>query len=153
VDPQLPAEEIVPLRQRVEGSLAGQRFLSILLGTFATVALILATGGIYASMLYTVGQRRQEMGIRLALGGGSGRVVGLVLRGGLILTMLGIGIGLAASYGFSTILQSWLWGVSATDRVTLITVVLLLGTSALLATLIPALKAARTDPLDTLKVE
>jgi putative ABC transport system permease protein len=153
VDPQLPAEEIVPMRQRVETSLASQRFLSILLGTFATVALILATGGIYASMLYTVGQRRQEMGIRLALGGGSGRVVGLVLRGGLVLTVLGIGIGIAVSVGFSTILRSWLWGVSPTDRVTLIGVVLLLGTSALLATLIPALKAARTSPLDTLKVE
>lgn len=153
VDPDLPVEEIVPMRHRVEASLAGQRFLSILLGTFAGVALILATGGIYASMLYTVGQRQREMGIRLALGGGSGRVVGLVLRSGLVLTAMGIAIGAAVSMGLAHLLRSWLWGVSATDQVTFFGVSAVLAAAALVATLIPALKAARSNPLDTLKVE
>jgi putative ABC transport system permease protein len=152
-DPNLPVEEIVPMRQRVEASTAGQRFLSILLGTFAAIALILATGGIYATMLQSVGQRRQEMGIRMALGAGGSQVVGLVLKSGMGLTAVGIGIGIAASLGLTQLLRFWLFGIGVVDPVTLAGVVAVLGTGALLACLIPALKAARADPLETLKVE
>ena len=153
VDPTLPVEEIVPMSLRVEASLIGQRFLTILLGTFACVALLLATGGIYASMLYSVGQRRQEMGIRMALGARGGQVVGLVLRNGLGVTLTGVILGLGASLAFSRLLQSFLYGVSVVDTVTLVSVVLTLTTAALLACLVPAVRAARTDPLETLKVE
>ncbi len=152
-DPGLPVEEIVPLRQRVEASMAGQRFLSVLLGTFAGIALLLATGGIYATMLQTVGQRRQEMGIRMALGAKGGQVVGLVLKGGMGLTAIGIGFGIAASLGLTQVLRFWLFGIGVIDPVTLAAVVAVLGTGALLACLIPAVKAARADPLETLKVE
>ena len=138
---------------RVEASLIGQRFLTILLGTFAGVALLLATGGIYASMLYSVGQRRQEMGIRMALGAKGGQVVGLVLRNGLGVTLTGVILGLGASLAFSRLLQSFLYGVSVVDTVTLVSVTLTLTTAALLACLVPAVRAARTDPLETLKVE
>jgi len=152
-DPGLPVEEIVPMRQRVEASIAGQRFLSMLLGAFAFIALILATGGIYATMLQMVGQRRQEMGIRMALGAKGRQVVGLVLKGGMGLTAVGIGIGIAASFGLTQVLRFWLFGIGVVDPVTLGVVVLVLGTGALLACLIPALKAARSDPTETLKVE
>jgi ABC-type antimicrobial peptide transport system permease subunit len=153
VDPNLPVDEVVPLGNRVETSLAGRRFLTILLGTFATVALILATGGIYASMLYSVGQRKKEMGIRLAMGAGRGRVVGLVLRSALVQTLLGVAIGLAGSVGVSILLRSWLVGIAVLDRVTLGGGVLVLSSAALLASAVPALRAARTDPVETLHVE
>jgi hypothetical protein len=153
VDPSLPVEEIVPMRRRIEASRAGQRFLTILLSSFAGVALILATGGIYASVLYSVGQRRQEMGIRMALGAKGGQVVMMVLRGGLGLAITGTTIGLAASLGLSRILQSQLFGISATDPVTLAGVVLVLTTAAVLACAVPAVRASRADPRETLKVE
>jgi predicted permease len=153
VDPDLPVQEIVPMRRRVEASQAGQRFITILLGTFAGVSLLLATGGIYASMLYSVGQRRQEMGIRMALGAEGGQLVGMVLRGGMGLTLTGAAIGLGASLGLSRILESQLYGISATDPVTLGSVVFLLAVAALLACIVPAVRAARTSPLETLKVE
>jgi putative ABC transport system permease protein len=152
-DPGLPVEEIVPMRQRVEASMAGQRFLSILLGSFATIALILATGGIYATMLQAVGQRRQEMGIRLALGAGGGRVIGMVLGSGMALTATGIALGLIASLGLTQLLRSQLFGIGVVDPVTLVGVVAVLGGSALVACLVPALRAARVDPLETLKAE
>jgi predicted permease len=152
-DPNLPVEEVVPLRQRVEASMAGQRFLSILLGTFAAIALVLATGGIYATMLQAVGQRRREMGIRMAMGARGLQVVGLVVRGGMGLTAVGIVLGLAGSLGLTRVLRSWLFGIGTVDVWTLVIVVGVLGSGALLACLIPALKAARADPLETLKVE
>ena len=152
-DPDLPVEEIIPMRRRVEASVAGHRFLSILLGTFATLALVLATGGIYASMLYTVGQRRQELGIRLALGAGGGKVGGMVLRSALGLAAIGVALGLAGSIGVSAVLRSWLYGVDMVDKATLSGVMAILGSAALLASLIPAIKAARTDPQETLKAD
>ncbi len=153
VDPNLPVEEVVPLRSRVEASMAGRRFLTLLLGTFATVALILATGGIYASMLYSVGQRRREMGIRMAMGAGGREVVGLVLRGAFVQTSLGVAVGLAGSIGLSLALQSWLVGVAPVDHVTLGGAVAILALAALLASFVPAIRAARTDPVETLQVE
>ena len=152
-DPNLPVEEIVPMRQRVEASMAGQRFLSILLGTFAVIALLLATGGIYATMLQAVGQRRQEMGIRMALGAGGGQVIGMVMKRGMSLTATGILFGLLASLGLTQILRAWLFGIGVVDPVTLTAVVLVLGGAAFVACLIPAIRAARVDPLETLKVE
>jgi putative ABC transport system permease protein len=153
VDPNIPVEEIVPMEQRVEDAMASQRFLSILVGAFATLALILASGGIYASMLYSVGQRKKEMGIRLAMGAGRGQLVHLVMKAAFGQVALGIGMGLAGSVGVSLVLQSWLFGVAPVDGITVMTVVAILGGAASMASLIPALKAARADPLETLKVE
>jgi hypothetical protein len=152
-DSALPVEEIVPMRQRVEASMTGQRFLTVLLATFAAIALILATGGIYATMMQAVGQRRQEMGIRMALGAGGGQLVRLVLKGGLGLTATGVLFGVGASVGLTQVLRSWLFGIGVFDLVTLLGVVVVLGSSALLACLVPALRAARVNPLETLKAE
>jgi predicted permease len=153
VDADMPIEEIVSMRQRVEGSLAGPRFLSLLFGFFAGVALLLACGGIYASMLYTVGQRRREMGIRLALGADGMRVIRLVLGQGLAITLVGLGLGLAGAWGLTRFLGSIIWGVTATDPLTFTGVTLLLGSVAAAACLIPAWRASRADPLETLRAE
>ena len=153
VDPDLPVEEIVPMESRVEASLHGQRFLSSLLATFALAALVLATGGIYASMHYSVGRRRQEMGIRVAMGAGRRQVVGTVLRSGLTLTGAGVVLGVGASVAVARALQGFVYGVSLLDPFALGGVVCLLAGAALLACLVPAMKAARADPLDSLRRE
>jgi len=153
VDARLPVDEIVPMSRRVDESLAGQRVLSNLLGIFAAIALVLACGGIYASMLHMVGQRRQEMGIRLAMGARVKDLVGLILKSGLTLTAIGIAAGIAGSIAGSRIIRNMVWGVSAVDVPTLVGVTTILLVVALAACLIPALKAARTDPLQTLRVE
>ena len=93
------------------------------------------------------------MGIRLAVGAGGGRIVGLVLTTALRQVVVGVGVGLAGSLAVSVILRRWLFGVALVDGTTLVSVVAILAGSALLASLLPALKAARTDPLETLKVE
>lgn len=153
VDPALPAEEILTMRERVGASMAGQRFLTILLGTFASVALILATAGIYGTMLQVVGQRRREMGIRMALGASGRQVILSVLRGGLSLTLVGIVAGLGASFAVMRFIRSWLFDSVGFDPLTLAGVVGVLGVGAFAACLAPAMKASRTDPLETLTVE
>ncbi len=153
IDPNLPIEEIVTMRQRLDRSLAAPRFLSLLFGFFAGVALLLACGGIYASMLYTVGQRRREMGIRLALGADGGRVIRMVLGQGLILTFVGLGLGLAGAYGLTRYLDSIVWGITTTDLPTFASVTLLLASVAVAACVIPAWRASRADPLETLRAE
>jgi predicted permease len=153
VDSDLPIEEMVMMRQRVDRSISGPRFLSILFGFFAGVALLLACGGIYASMLYSVGQRRREMGIRLALGADGMRVIRLVLGQGLALTVVGLGLGLAGAWGLTRYLGSIIWGVTATDPVTFTAVTLLLASVAAAACLVPAWRASRADPLETLRAE
>jgi predicted permease len=153
IDADLPVEQIVTMRQRVDRSLAAPRFLSILFGFFAGVALLLACGGTYGSMLYAVGQRRREMGIRLALGADKRRVIRLVLWQGMSLTLLGLGLGLAGAWGLTRLLHSILWGISATDPSTFGAVTLLLATVAGAACLVPAWGASRTDPLKTLGAE
>lgn len=141
------------MSQRVEAAVSGRRFLSILLGTFAALALVLATGGIYASMLHNVGQRKKEMGIRLAIGAGGGQVVGLVLKTAFWQVGVGVALGLVGSIAVSAVLRGWLFGVALMDLATLVSVVAILAGAALLASLVPALKAAGTDPLETLSVE
>jgi predicted permease len=153
IDPDLPIEEIITMRRRVDRSLAGPRFISLLFSFFAGVALLLACGGIYASMLYTVGQRRREMGIRLALGAEGGRVIRLVLGQGVALTVVGLGLGLAGAYGLTRFLESIVWGITTTDPLTFGGVTLLLASVAAVACLVPAWRAARADPLETLRAE
>ncbi len=153
VDPDLPVEEIITMRQRVSVSVAGPRFLSVLFAFFAGVALLLASGGIYASMLYTVGQRRREMGIRLALGATGSRLGRLVLGQGVFLATVGVAIGLAAALGLTRLLESIVWGVTTTDPTTFTSVTAFLALVAVGASLIPAWRASRADPLETLRAE
>ncbi len=153
IDPDLPIGEIVHLRNKVAGSIAQPRFLSILLLTFAALSTLLAAGGIYGSLLYSVGQRHKEMGIRLALGAGTGNVVGMIVRGGLVMTVTGLLLGLGGTFALSRTLESLLFGITPVDPWTFVVVPLLLGSVAMVACYLPARKAAAADPIETLRVE
>jgi putative ABC transport system permease protein len=157
IEPDLPIQDIITMRQRVANSLATPRFLSLLLGVFALVALLLACGGIYGSMLYSVSQRQREMGIRLALGAAGGNVIRLILLHGLVLTGLGLAIGIAGALALTrvmtSVIEELVWGIGPSDPYTFIGVTLALSVAALAACFFPAYKASRADPLQALRAE
>src|SRR5580658_4525240 len=135
------------------GWLADRRFLLLLVGLFATAALALAAVGIYGVVAYSVTRRTQEIGIRMALGARRGAVLRLVVGEGARLAVLGVGIGIAASFVVTRLLSSLLFGVSATDPITFAGVAVLLSLVALLASYIPARRAMRLDPNAALRYE
>ena len=153
VDPHQPVYSINLMERRIARFLAPHRFNAYLLGIFALLALLLAVVGVYGVLAYAVARRTQEIGIRMALGARPRDVLRLVIKQGLSLTLIGIAIGLAASLALTRLLTSLLYGVSATDPLTFMSVPLLLLAVALLATYIPARRAARVDPLVALRYE
>ena len=128
-------------------------FLSKLLGVFAGVALLLAAIGIYGVMSYSVGERSHEIGLRMALGAQAGQVLGLVLRQAMILSFSGVVIGAAASFLATPLLTRYLYGVKPHDALTLVVVSLLLIGVTLLASYVPARRAAQVDPMEALRHE
>jgi predicted permease len=153
LDPDLPMYYVRTMEQRVNESLARRRFSMLLLGVFASVALALATIGIYGVMAYLVNQGTRELGIRIALGASEGNILSLVVRQGMVLAFSGVTIGLAAAFLLTRLMRSLLFGVQATDPITFAGISLLLAMIALLATYIPAQRAARIDPLISLRCE
>lgn len=141
------------MNQVIAGSLAQQRFSMILLGAFAAVALLLASLGIYGVISYLVGQRTQELGIRIALGAQRRDVLRLVLNHGMKMALSGVALGLVVAVGLTRLMTKMLYGVSATDPATFAVITLLLMTVALMACLIPAWRAAQVDPLLALREE
>jgi predicted permease len=137
----------------ISRSLAEKRFAMILLGIFALLALVLSSVGIYGVVSYVVGQRTQEIGIRIALGAQRSDVLMLVLGEGTQTALIGVGIGLAAALGVTRLMTSVLYGVSATDPVTFIGVAMVLTGVALAACYIPARRAMRVDPIVALRYE
>jgi ABC-type antimicrobial peptide transport system permease subunit len=135
----------------VARSLARPRFNALLLAIFAGVALLLTAIGIYGVMGYSVAQRRQEIGIRIALGAQKGDVLRLVIGGGMKLTAIGVGIGLTAAFALTRVLNALLYGVKPFDAPTLIAVAILLSLIALLACWLPARRAAGVNPLIALR--
>jgi putative ABC transport system permease protein len=153
VESGLPITQSFAMNDRINESLMGPRFISFLFLTFATLAILLAAGGIYGSMLYSVRQRRRELGIRAALGADRGRLIRMVLGQGALLTSIGIVIGLAGALAFTTTLESLIFGISTTDLPTFLIVVALLGAVAMVATFIPARRAVASDPVEVLRQE
>jgi predicted permease len=153
IDPDLPMYYVRTMGQRVDESLARRRFSMLLLGVFASVALVLATIGIYGVMAYLVNQGTREIGIRMALGATQHDILGLVVRQGMALAFSGVAIGLTAAFLLTRLIRSLLFGVQATDPFTFVGISLLLALIALLASYIPARRAARIDPMVSLRCD
>ena len=153
VDPDLPTYGIQTMEEVMALSVGQQRFAMGLLGVFAFLALVLAGVGIYGVMSYSVSQRTHEIGIRMALGAERRDVLQLVLRQGLMLTVAGMGIGLAAAFAVTRFLRFLLFGISPTDPLTFAVITIVLGAVALLACYIPARRATKVDPMIALRYE
>ncbi|HEX5439109.1 MAG TPA: ABC transporter permease [Gemmatimonadaceae bacterium] len=153
VDADLPIFGLATMDQVVHDSVAQPRFYLLLLSAFAGIALLLAALGIYGVISYTVSQRTRELGIRLALGASHERVVRMVLGQGLWLTLGGILLGLAAAFGLTRLITSLLFGVGAIDPLTFAGVAVILAAVAVLASWLPARRAARVDPVIAMRAE
>jgi putative ABC transport system permease protein len=153
LDPQLAPSKPRRIKQVIADSTVRESFDTLLLAVFASLALLLAAIGIYGLMSYAVEQRTQEIGIRMALGADSGRMLRFVLRQGLTLAVIGIAAGLAASYGLTRVLAGFLFGVRATDPWTFTGVAAILVVVTLMAAFVPARRATRVDPVIALRQE
>jgi putative ABC transport system permease protein len=151
VDPDQSIYRVMTMEQVVADAVAQPRLTTLLLGAFAVLALVLAAVGIYGVLSYAVTQRTREIGIRMALGAGQRDVLNLVVRHGMLLTLLGALFGLTASIALTRLMRTLLFGVNANDPLTFIVVALLLSLVALLACWIPARRATKVDPLVALR--
>jgi putative ABC transport system permease protein len=152
LDAELMAN-FVPLNETISTMSGGPRFNAILVGSFALIALLMAVVGVYGVLAFGVTQRTREIGVRLALGGTRARVFGLVLREGMWEVAIGVGSGAAAVFAMTRFLKALLYGVSATDPLTFISVAVGLVLAAGAAISIPARRAARVDPMVALRHE
>lgn len=153
LDPALPIYEIRTFSDIVGDAVAQPRLNATLLGAFAALALLLAAVGIYGVIAHSVTQRRQEIGVRLALGAQPGDVFRLVVRQGAALAAAGLAIGLVASWLLTPVLRSWLYEIEPTDPLTFAGVAIVLGAIALVATAIPARRATKVDPVLAMRAE
>jgi putative ABC transport system permease protein len=151
--PNVPVHSIVTMDQVVKRSMANRRFSLELLGVFAVVAMLLAAIGIYGVMSYSFSQRTHEVGVRVALGAQRLDILRMAVGEGMFVVAIGLVLGLAGTLAVTRVFQSMLFGVNATDPVTLIVVAAILAAVALLACYIPARRATRVDPLTALRVE
>jgi putative ABC transport system permease protein len=153
VDPALPVDRVRTLEEVVARSTARESFTLLLLGIAAALALLLGGVGIYGVVAYIVSQRTQEIGVRMALGARRTDISLLVLRDGLVLALAGVGVGLAAAFAFTRPMASLLFEVSPTDPATFATVPLFLALVTLLASWLPAHRAAAVTPSEALRNE
>jgi putative ABC transport system permease protein len=153
VDADLPIFGVQTMGDAVSESVAQPRFYAILLGSFAAIALVIAALGIYGVISYTVSQRTRELGIRIALGAQRDRVVRLVIRQGLALTLAGILIGIVGAYALTRLISTLLFGVTPADPLTFGAVALLFVIVACLASYLPARRAAAVDPIIAMRAE
>jgi putative ABC transport system permease protein len=151
IDPLLALQDVQPVTDAVSAIEAPRHFNADLITVFAAVALLLAITGIYAVMAFSVSQRTQEIAIRITLGAQRIGIAKLVLVSGAKLALLGCALGVLGSLAVSRLIHSFLFGVSATDPLIYMTCVLIMTTMALLASILPAVRAASGDPVDALR--
>jgi ABC-type antimicrobial peptide transport system permease subunit len=151
INPAQPAMEFRPIQRLVDHAVSPRRFFVWLVGVFAGLGLILASLGIYGVISYSVTQRTQEIGIRMALGATQGRVQLAVIGKTLLLALIGIATGTVASFAISSLIASLLFGTRANDQATFLSMILLLLLVALLAGYIPARRASRINPMVALR--
>jgi predicted permease len=152
-DPHLAISAIGSLRQVVADQASSYRSMAVLVGLFSAIALLLATVGLYGLQAYLVTRRRHEIGVRMALGARQRIVVGHVLRQGVVLAVIGIAVGIATSVPLASLVRGMLFGIGAHDPLTYLLVPLVLLAAAALASLVPALRAGRVDPIEALRAE
>jgi putative ABC transport system permease protein len=153
IDPEQPVYNIRTMEQRLSHSIAPQRFIALLLSSFAALAMIQASLGIYGVMSYSVTQRTHEFGIRMALGARASDVLGLVIRQGMKLALAGLAIGLMVALALTRLMKDMLYGVQPADPLTFAAIGLLLTGVALAACYLPARRATKVDPLLALRRE
>jgi predicted permease len=153
LDSELPVYGVKTMPKFLDRILSGPKSIAALATIFGVVALLMAAVGLYGVMSYSVAQRTREVGIRMALGAGTGTVLRLVLKEGLILVGTGIGIGLITAAAVSRLLGSFLYGISTTDAVTFVTIPFVLALVALVASYVPARRATKVDPMVALRYE
>jgi putative ABC transport system permease protein len=153
LDPLLPLADVERLAALVDTSLAGRRFTMFVLLGFALVAVALSVIGVYGVLAYLVGQRRREIGLRLAIGASPSNIVWLFVREGAVLTLVGLGAGLAGAVAAGQWISALLFGVTAADPATLAIVACALTGAAACAIYVPAQRAAGVDPTDALRTE
>jgi ABC-type antimicrobial peptide transport system permease subunit len=134
-------------------SLARPRFAATMLGAFAAFALLLATVGVYGVISYLVSQSRHDIGVRIALGAQPGNILGMVVRQGMTLAGIGIVAGLIGAFALTRVMESLLFGISANDAVTFCAVAAILAAAAFAASVIPARRATRVNPMAVLREE
>ena len=153
VDPQQPVFEIKSLARVIHDDLVGLAYVGVMLSVMGIIALSLAAVGVYGVMAYTVSERTHEIGVRMALGAQVGDVLKLFIKQGLKLAIIGGAVGLVGAYGLTRALASLVFGISATDPVTFVLTTLGLAAVALIASYVPARRAAKVDPLVALRYE
>jgi len=153
LDPELPVFSVKTMEEYISSSVAAPRFNTTLLSIFAAVALVLTIIGLYGVMSYSVAQRTNEIGIRMALGAQTRDVLGLIVKDGMKLVLLGLVLGISGALGLTRLLSSLLFGVTTRDPMTFVAIAALLSVVAILACYIPAWRATRVDPLEALRCE
>ena len=153
LDPDQPIAQVKKMSDWVDSSVAAPRYRTTLLGLFAVLAMVLAATGIYGVMSYSVAQRTHEIGVRMALGARQFDVLKLVVRQGMILTLIGVVLGLAGAFALTRVMSTLLFGVTAKDPMTFAVVAALLIAVAFIACYVPARRATKVDPLVALRYE
>jgi predicted permease len=153
LDREQPLVDVITMDDIVASSLSHQRFNMLLLSTFSGLALLLAAIGIYSVLAYSVRRRMREIGVRMALGAQRGDILRMILGQGTKLAHIGTGIGIAAAFGLTRLIASQLFGVTAADPITFLSVAALIIQVALVACYIPARRATRVDPIVALRYE